>query len=58
LSIDWTEVDKQFRDYATAGARLLRVAFVPTVIFRVAVVFLSVLLFFIWLISKEDIAGD
>lgn len=39
------------------GARSLRVAFVPIVIFLVAVLFLPVVVSFIWLFSKEDIGG-
>jgi hypothetical protein len=44
-------------DFATARARSLRIAFIPTVIFLVAVVFLLVVLFLIWLFSKEYISG-
>jgi hypothetical protein len=44
-------------DLATARARLLRVAFVPIVIFLVAVAFLPVLFFFVWLFSKKEIGG-
>jgi hypothetical protein len=39
------------------GARSLGVALVPIVIFLVAVLFLPVLVFFIWLFQKEDIGG-
>lgn len=44
-------------DFATASARSLRVAFVLIVIFLVRVVFLAILLFSIWLFSKEEIGG-
>ena len=40
-----------------AGTNNGRVGFVPIVIFLVAVVFLLVLLFFIWLFSKEQMGG-
>jgi hypothetical protein len=50
-------VNEYAGDFATARARSLRIAFVPIVIFVVAVVFLLVLLFFIWLFSKEDSSG-
>jgi hypothetical protein len=43
--------------FATARAGSLRIAFVPIVTFLVAVVFLLLFLFLIWLVSKEDISG-
>ena len=42
--------------FCNSQSTSLRIAFVPIVIFLVAVVFLLVLLFFIWLFSKEDIS--
>ena len=45
-----------YGDFATASAHLLRIAFVPVVIFLVAVAFV-VVFFLIWLLSKEDISG-
>ena len=44
-------------DFATVKACSLRIAFVPVVVFLVAVAFLFVLLIFIGLFSKEDISG-
>jgi len=43
-------------DFATVRAGSLRIAFVPIIIL-VGVVLFLVLLFFIWLFSKEDING-
>lgn len=45
------------RDFATVRERSLRIAFIPLVTFLVAVVFLLVVLFFVWLFSKEGMSG-
>jgi hypothetical protein len=49
-------LDEGNRNFATARARSLRIAFVPIIIFLVAVAFLLVLLFVIWLLSKEGVS--
>jgi hypothetical protein len=43
-------------DFATARVRSLRVAVLPFVIFLIAVA-IPFVLFFIWLVSKEEIGG-